>query len=299
MKIIRPVAITDTILTSSNVAETEYTAWSSSTAYVSGNRCIYSHKIYECLVGHTNAQPDLNTSGDTPKWLDLGATNRWRMFDTLNGSVTSNTTSIAVSLAMGTVVDSVALLGVTGDTVSVVMTDPADGVVYSYTAALVVHDDITDWYTYFFGEFQAQDTVVITDLPPYPDATIAVTVSAATGETVMVGTMVAGKSKYIGETQYSPELSITDYSRKTTDDFGNYTIVERAYSKRLSCDVMLDNSAMRNTFATLAAYRTTPLVWVGSDDYEALTAYGFYKSFRITVPYPDKSICTLDIEGLT
>ena len=61
MKLIRPVTVTNSILTSSNVPETDYTAWSGATAYTQGVRCILvsTHKIYECLVANTNFSPAL------------------------------------------------------------------------------------------------------------------------------------------------------------------------------------------------------------------------------------------------
>ena len=41
MKIIQPMTITTANLTASNVAETDYAAWSIATTYALGNRAIY------------------------------------------------------------------------------------------------------------------------------------------------------------------------------------------------------------------------------------------------------------------
>jgi hypothetical protein len=298
MKIITPRAITADMLVGCNVPENDYAAWSSSTTYLVGQRCISGHKIYECLIEHVNADPAANSAGDAPKWIDLGATNRWRMFDNINGSATTNATSIAVALTPG-MVDSIALLGVSAASVSISMTDAVDGTVYSSTDSLVVDDDVADWYAYFFADITSKDSVVLTDMPPYANPTVYITVTAGEGETASVGTLILGKSKYLGETQYSPEIGIVDYSKKTTDDFGNYTVLQRAFSRRFSCDLRVSNTAIRELYSILAAFRATPVVWIGVDASPLLTVYGFYKTFRIVVPYPTQSICTIEIEGLT
>ena len=51
LKVIPPVTITDSILLSSSVPETDYAAWNSGTTYSIGNRVILTstHKIYESL----------------------------------------------------------------------------------------------------------------------------------------------------------------------------------------------------------------------------------------------------------
>jgi hypothetical protein len=49
MKIIRPITITEAMLTSTDVPETDYAAYNAGTTYYEGDRCISGHKIYESL----------------------------------------------------------------------------------------------------------------------------------------------------------------------------------------------------------------------------------------------------------
>lgn len=277
---------------------TGYLAWASTTAYVVGDKCTYEHKLYECLVNNTDAQPDLNTTGTPAKWLDLGYSNRWKMFDSKNGSKTTQATSITLTVEPG-IVDSLAFLGLSAASVSVVMTDPTEGVVFNRSLGLVDTSSIVDWYTYFFESGEISDTVVMTDIPPYGDASLAITISAP-GETASIGSLVFGAQKYIGEIQHGADIGIIDYSKKDVDSFGNYTIIERAFSNRFSCDLIISNALVDDLRKALTTYRATPVVWVGTDNLlSSLTVYGFYKSFRIVVQYPTHSTCTLEIEGLT
>jgi hypothetical protein len=51
--VIKPVTFVDTMNLYADVLEDEYSSWSSSTAYIQGDRRIYSHSIWESLVGST------------------------------------------------------------------------------------------------------------------------------------------------------------------------------------------------------------------------------------------------------
>ena len=124
MKLIRPIAITDAMLTSSTVPETDYAAWSGGTAYTVGNRVILvsTHKVYECLVGNTGFSPDVNLTGLTPKWLQISATNKWMMFDSGWGSQTSIATPLTIVLTPSTIFNALALMNVAATSVTVNMT---------------------------------------------------------------------------------------------------------------------------------------------------------------------------------
>jgi pimeloyl-ACP methyl ester carboxylesterase len=111
MRLIRPTTLTDAMLTSSTAPETDYPAWSSATAYAVGARVILTatHRRYEALAASTNVSP----STDPTKWLDLGPTNRWAMFDARVGTATSRAASLQVGLAPGAI-DALALIEALG-----------------------------------------------------------------------------------------------------------------------------------------------------------------------------------------
>lgn len=297
MRIIRPTVITPAILTASDVPETDYTVWSSSTAYVVGNRCLYEHKNYECLVNNTNCDPATYSITTVPKWLDLGYCNRWRMFDTVVGTRTVQAGAITVTLTPG-LIDSIAFLDLVATTIDLTMTDPIEGVVYTETIDMVMGNGIIDGYTYFFEPIITKDSAVLLGIPPYVSASIEIVITNTEGN-AEVGTLAVGTQKSLGLTLYEPTISITDYSKKEADAFGNYTIIERRFSKKFSCDLILDSSSVDDLQKTLATYRATPVIWVGSDaSYSSMIINGFYKSFQIVVPDRFKSRCSLEIEGL-
>ena len=300
MKLIRPVTVTNSILTYSNVPETDYTAWSGATAYTQGVRCILvsTHKIYECLVANTNFSPDVNLTGATPKWLEIGSTNKWKMFDAGWGSQTSIATPLTFVLAPVAIVNSLALLNVSATSISVNVT-VAGSSVYSNTINMVGGEQVIDWYSYFFELITYKSDLVLTDIPPYSNSAITVSIINASS-TAKCGNCVVGTYYDLGDTQYGATAGILDYSVKTTDSFGNTTVVQRTYAKRMTSNLMINNNIVDDVVNLLSAYRSTPLVWVGAEsNYTSLIVYGFYKDFDVNIAYPDYSSCSLTIEGLT
>lgn len=294
MKIINPIDVTETILLDSSVDEDDYAAWDGAVSYLVGDRRIRSHRIYEALVAHAGVDPATD-SGAT--WLDLGATNRWRMFDARIGTRTEQAESIGVTLRPGTVINALALFNLQGRTVTVTMTDPVEGEVYRREVSLV-DPAVSNWYDWLFAVLGRKSDVVLLDLPAYGTADLSVTVTAGSG-TAACGHLVAGAQVEIGVALYGTGVGITDYSRKEVDAFGSYIVVERAFSKRADFDVSLETARVSAIQRLLSSIRARPVVWVGDASYEATVLFGFFKDFSISISGPSVSDGTITIEGLT
>lgn len=297
MRLIRPITLLENMVVS-DVPMDDNPAWVNGTTYTVGSKVMYSRKNYECLIENTGAIPSDNVGGTSPKWLDLGFVNRWKMFDTVVGSRTIQANSITVELTPGIVFDSVAFIDVIGSTIEITIDDPVEGEVYSETIDLISKSTINDWYAYFFEPIITDDAAVLLGIPPYGSATVTITITA-TGYDAEIGSLILGSQRFLGLTQRNPTIGITDYSRKDVDAFGNYTVVERAFSKRMSCDLWLQNTTVDDIQKILADHRAIPVVWVGADaGYSSMIILGFYKSFQINIAYVEHSICALEIEGL-
>ena len=296
MKIITPQPVTEANLTSSNVPETDYPLWTAGT-YTLGTRRIYAHQIYEVIVSSTTTQPDVGAVASPPQWLDLGATNRYKMFDSVISTQTSQTGTIVVTILPAQITNAVAFFGLAGNTINVTVTDPIEGVVYNQTKTLQDNTFIADWYSYFFEGFYQKEDAVFIDLPSYNNASITVTIDAGAG-TAKCGEMVMGRQQTLGVTNFGTSVSIQDYSVKTTDQFGNVVIVQRAFSKRADYDVTVETSLVSAVQKLLADVRTTATVFIGDDDKPETVVYGFYKQFNIVISTPSISDCSIEVEGL-
>lgn len=296
LKFLKPVTITTAMLISSTRAETDHSAWASGTTYAAADRCISTttHRIYASVQGsNTNHNP---TTDDGTWWIDVGPTNRWAMFDQTVGSITSQATPLTVVLDPG-IISALALLDVDATSVTVSMLDaPAGASVYSATYDMTDTAVLLDWYMYFFEPITPRTTLIVDDLPPYSTGRLTVSIAAAT--TAECGTLAVGDLVTVGDVQYGVKLGIIDYSRKETDDYGITSVVERAYAKRLDCEVVIPNTVLDYVAKSLAAVRASPVVWIVADGYDSLIVYGWSRDWGISIAYPYHSVGNLTIEGL-
>jgi hypothetical protein len=192
-----------------------------------------------------------------------------------------------------------AFVNVVGSQIDVTVRSSLGGtIVYSSTSTL---DGtlIADWYQYFWEPYAIATEAVFLNLPPYPDAHITATLTGS-GE-VSVGQFVLGTVYDIGQTQAGANLGIIDYSRKDITATGAATLVKRKFSKRMSASVVVLSAQMARVNRTLAELRATPCVWIGGDidTQDQLIIFGFYRDYSIDIAYPQYSLCSLEIEGLT
>ena len=296
MKVIKPINIASAMLVSSTAVETA-PAWLAATAYVVGNTVLRTatQRIYQRLIAGTTATaPEV----DAANWLDIGPSNTWAMFDsqisTQTGAATTLTTVIKPGLC-----NALALFGLEGSSLTITVRDALAGSVVYSSSKILDGTVIADWYQYYFESSVQLAEVVYTDLPPYGDAHITVTV--VSGGTAKCGALLVGTVYVVGDTLAGATSSITDYSRKDTDAFGVTTFVKRAYSKRMTSKMMLPRAQLNKVQRVLADLRATPCAWIATEaeGFEPLTLFGYYRDFSIDVAYPNMSFCSLEIEGLT
>jgi hypothetical protein len=298
MQLIRPITIDNSNLTS-NVALDDGAEYSAGAIYALGTVVIDTASAdptfhaFESLI-------DANTGNaltDSASWLDLGSVNRLAMFDQIVGTVTAKASSIDVTVAATTVCNGLALFNLTAQQVVVTVTN-ASGTLYSETVSLRSTFGITDWYTWFTQEVEYATELALTDLPPNSGTNVNVVITG-TG-TVECGTMVLGKLRSLGTGPfYGARGGIIDYSRKTTDDFGNVSLTERAFAKRWQFQSMVPSGDVDAVFNLLASVRAIPTVWVGTTDYGSTLIYGWARDWAEEIKYPTNSLLSLDIEGLT
>lgn len=303
MKIINPIDVNDSILTSSTILEPDATQgeveWSAG-SYVVGDEVIKSstHRRYRCAVDTTD-DPEVGVNKAPPTWVDIGATNKYRMFDDKNGSKSIVSSPLTLELTPNQPCTAISGFYISGATsIEVTMTDPTDGVVYSEFVEMQDNDDIVDYYEWFFYPIIAINEFILFDLPTYPNATIKVEITG-TGD-IQVGSMPFGTQTAIGIANYGSGLDLIDMSRKEKDEFGNYTIVERPSYDIVDFDLKIQTNRSRYINNLIRQYKTKPVVWFGGENSEtAIFVFGYYKQFRVIIDAPTLSTANLQIEELT
>ncbi len=85
------------------------------------------HKVYESLRNNNKGNfPPSTTEGDVPWWLELGSTNKWRLFDNSIGSQTTYPNTISAIINPVEEFDSVVLFNLDGDTIELAIQDGPD-----------------------------------------------------------------------------------------------------------------------------------------------------------------------------
>lgn len=303
MRVIKPNKFTDSVLVSTNAVET-VALWDPSVDYIEGQvaRRDTTHRLYENLIpGVDSETPEVAQLAEVPRWLDVGPANRWAVFDSQVNTATTASTSLTFTIAPG-FCNSIAVFGIYDAYKARVTVKTSAGGSQVYDSGDMQLDAtiITDWYEYFFELGVPKPDFVLTNLPPYFNAHITITLTGLPGAQVRCGVILAGNAYELGATQFGAKASIIDYSVKETDNFGETLFVKRPYSKRLEVELELPNTRLNKIQYILAELRATPCAWLGvpCQGYDPLTVYGFYRDFSIVVDYHDHSRCSLEIEGL-
>ena len=293
--------MTDASLTASNIPETDHAAWSGATAYVIGNRVILAstHKIYEAIAASTNKNPATDPARDT-YWLEVSATNRWRSFDKRIMDQATRADSITYTIAPTASVNTIAFFNVAAVTVRVVVKDLGAVTIYDKTIDMIDTSGIIDWLTYYTWDGLTYDTeALFTDLPAYAGFPIYITISAA-GGTAKVGQISLGNSVRLGETLEGTTVGFEDYSRKDRDEFGNVTIIERAFSNFIQFQIAIPVGDERRVQREIARYRATPAVYYASPALKSrgTISFGWPSDFDIPLSVGAVSFAIIEIKGL-
>lgn len=300
----RLITLNKTILISSNIAETEAAEWVASTTYATGNQVIVSHtadgaqevtphEIYQSLAdGNTGLYPPDNPM----KWMDMGSTNRWKMFD---GFVNTQTLSAADKLISVQIdasrADMLAIFNITAaQVVSKVIY--AGQIMTQQTISLTLNQSAS-WSDYFYQTLQYQSRAIIIPFATYGMGTIVQLDISGTG----CGAVVMGRGAYLGDALYTPKITILDYSKKDTDTFGRTYLKQGDFASRIEADLQIATPQITTVFESLAKVRGSAAVWNFNNedtDMDALIVYGFFRDFDIIMQNSAYSQCSLTVEGL-
>jgi hypothetical protein len=306
VRVIPPLTITDARLTSSTVAEPDAgeVLWNAATNYTVGAAVIRTttHRKYECQIAGVDATlPELAPT----RWLDVGPTNKYAMFDLLRSSATVAPGSLTVVLTPGERVDSIAMLGMVADSVSFVMSSAAaGGVVYDSGTINLLRRRVLGWRDYFYAPFLRQPSAIFFDLPPYSDAFITITFAISSGN-VECGSCAIGRQVYIGAMEYDAESTALNFSTVTRDFAGNVnTMIQRRNVPQTIQRIECDKSRLGPVYDLRRDMGGRPCIWSGLDDltedeyFEPFLINGFYVKFVINARHPKVALVSLELEEI-
>jgi hypothetical protein len=296
MKVIKPTPMSSALLVSSTTTEAS-AAYNPATTYALNDRVTLAatNCIYQCTEGpSTGNAPDL-----TPlKWSNKGPTNRWSMFDGKVSTASTANNTLSVTVATG-YMNSLALLGLVGASATIVMTDgPGGAEVYRRVVSL---DGtlIVDGYQYCFEPSVQLSTLWLTDLPPYINAQLTVTVDAV--GPVAIGMLTFGTVYDLGDAQLGAGSDFVSYAKKLTDANSGVTTFQPGPNvQRISLTMPIPKANVNKVKSILASLDNVPCMWIGADDPELgpLSTFGAIYSFGLVVTYQTYCLYSLELLGL-
>jgi hypothetical protein len=220
------------------------------------------------------------------------------MFDLLRNTGTTTASPLTVSITPGQRFDSIGVVGMVADEVTVTVT-VAGATVYTASASLL-NRPTSGWYDYFFGAFRYRQEFARFDLPPYTDAVVTITLTKANGD-VTCGGVVLGSSVYLGRTLHEAESDALNFSKIDRDDFGTATLVPRRSVPRTVQSLRCKKSDVDRILQLRDDLNAVPALWSGLDDqdsgyFSALLIVGVYKRFTITMDQPEDALISLELE---
>lgn len=302
LSLMKPVTLTAAMLTSSTAPETDYPAWAAATTFALGARCISAttHRIYESLVANNTGKDPTNIEnrvGASPAWLDLSATNRWKMFDDQVASQTGIASPLTVVLKPG-FCNSIGLMGLDAEAIAVTVKDaPGGSVIYSYSGSLDASTQY-DYYEYFYQPFQQQTDFIVSGISPTNGMEVTVTLSRSAGS-VACGMLQVGDLVPLGLTQYGAKAKPKTYSYIKVNDYGENEIIKRKKARDLSATAWLKREDANAVLDTLGSMLDVPCIVICSDraDLAGLRSFGLV-SGEISYDHPQDCQLSINVNGL-
>lgn len=275
------------------------------TFYTAGSCVVLDKAIaYKCIVDLAMPTPNSDTSRwqvaqtslptNTTDWENLGAANRFKMFDQYLSTYTFSNGNMEVSV---TDVDFNALYAgnIFADSVTISVIDNTTAAVVE-TKTIDLTYDCVDIFDYFFGDWMEYRIPTI----KYERTSVYNNVSCQllfTGAFVRVGIFAIGKAYFIGDEVWEPEIEALDFSTIIEDTATGEVYLKPGNELKVkSIDLWVDTNRMPATDDILGRVRGMPAIYYGNN--ENLDTYGFIRKKIEILKGPVKSRISIEIREL-
>jgi len=303
MIVVEPFDVIGGLLTSSNIPEPDASfgeiVWAAGTLTRGARRIVIAtHKEYEVVAASTTDDPVTGAAKAVPTWIEVGYTNRYRMFDQVNSSQSSRVSPLTVSITSPKGFNSAAIFNATGVTsVRYRVHSAAGALVYDKTVNAVDNSERVDYWHYFFSPVIQRYKFFVNDLPRAANSKLTVTVTGAA--TVSVGTLVLGASVNLGVACYGTNFRLINLTKVDENDFGDLVLTPRRKYKLVDFDVRTDKNRLDFAVNKISMLTDKPCVWAGTDDTDdATVVYGYHTNYQQNIDSPVKCTATIQIREL-
>ena len=274
------------------------------------------NNLYKCLTKDTTEVPTGNKT--TENWLFLGKTNPYKMFDEKYKSRTiKESGNLVVTIKMkegggfSKASDSIALLNVSASKIRIVGVREGEtiydeefdmGVLDLFSPCMILNCN--------FGQIAYKKNLILTPLKDKDGLIVygcriteyTITFVPIDDETpAACGVCILGKMQYFGKTLMNPKKSLVNYDVKDTNEYGDTAVVERGFSNNYNFSFVGKNDIMQVADETLTELRSTPLIYIVTDDQilaSVFSGYGMISILDITQQGACDMLMTLEVGSL-
>ena len=274
------------------------------------------NNLYKCLTKDTTEVPTGNKT--TENWLFLGKTNPHKMFDEKYKSRTiKESGNLVVTIKMkegggfSKVSDGIALLNVSASKIRIVGVREGEtisdeefdmGMRELISPCMILNCN--------FGQIVYKKNLILTPLKDKDGLIVygcriteyTITFVPIDDETpAACGVCILGKMQYFGKTLMNPKKSLVNYDVKDTNEYGDTAVVSRGFSNNYNFSFVGKNDIMQVADETLTELRSTPLIYVVTDEQilaSVFSGYGMISILDITQQGACDMLMTLEVGSL-
>lgn len=297
-----PATITDANILANSVTESDYPLWIVGTTYGLGDYVMVVdvdiHKVFRSvLAGNIGHNPLEEADINNPVyWSFVGATNKYKMFDEYISTQTVAEGSISFTLGGLGQVNTFALFGITGQSITLEIRDSDNTFISSETRDLISYSSFNSFYDWLFTPFLVASFVVFENIPPYYNARFEVTITGA-GQ-VGIGAVLPAYGYQFGGLTRESSVDQKDYSLKTELTPGVF-VFEKGVTVILGeMEFKFDNNKFDLLNNLIKQQAGIPTLVIGNSNYETLTQYGVIQGAPNSLPFATEGSCRLKVESL-
>lgn len=139
---------------------------------------------------------------------------------------------------------------------------------------------------------------LVVDIPSVGNGYLKITFSSSgTNKMRGVGGIFTGRTLKLGTAQWGSSFDITQFSKIESNDFGEYSFVERSYKNNFTYDVALDTNNINAVRQILLRNRAYPCVYIGDPDRQTTINYGVFSNISPSLQY-GTTFSSLEIKGV-
>jgi len=275
--------------------DSPYPSWDNTTSFAFATTVYFENYHYKSVIE--------NNQGNTPSlsplyWLKIESSNTYSAIDlksktkTICDSTTKTGGNAPYDLIMEfetSRYDAISLGNVRGTDIIIEVFETGDYVnaVETITQKIETRYTVDSWFNYFYSP-------LIPDLTEFErnfyfrikavTGKIRVTITEGYGAYSSVSYMLSGKTEYIADTLFNVGMSLTDYSKTDTDEFGVTEVQKRDVRESLDINIQFDSKRINHVRRSIKRKQGEILLFIVDESidsaYENLQILGYIEDYN-------------------